>query len=675
MKKGFTLIELLAVIVILAIIAIIATPIILDIIDDSKKSAATESAKLYTSGLQTKIATMNLENEFNPSVCTIANGAVSCDGVTISYELNGEKPTSGTINFANGVLSSYSLCVSGFRVEKNGNNVTTTKDATCSGATPVYSTPGLYRNGTLAYTWQELIDEEIIIIDDNYEFDGETYKAVTTNLENPPQLDGYLYIDDSIEVIAPTAFLGECAEEACFGVGLTGVTIPEGVVVIGDGSFVGNSLGNVTLPSTVTIISDSAFSEAGVTSVNIPDGVTYIGEFAFSDNSLTSITIPENLTSLEYGVFYNNQITSITIPANISSIGYEVLHKNPLSSITVDPNNTVYDSRNNCNAIIETSTNTLIQGSSSTVIPNTVTTIDSVAFSGVGLTSITIPSSVTIIRNHAFINNPLTSITVDSNNSVYDSRNNCNAIIETSTNMLIQGSSSAVIPNTVTKIGEYAFQGLGLTTLPTIPSNITVIEEGVFSDNQLTSITIPANITTIKSNAFSFNQLASLYIPATALSVSSGAFTNNPLTSITVDPNHPYYDSRNNCNAIINTARNELYQGSRNTVIPNTVTRILNRAFFGVGLTSITIPSSVTYIEFYAFKDNQLTSLTIPSSVTHIDGGAFSGNPITSLTVEGVDWRTFGTPSKTFTSEELSGPLGIKKLVTLGWGFERMSDS
>ena len=127
MKKGFTLIELLAVIVILAIIALIATPIILNIIEDSKKSAATNSAQLYVDGLTKHIAKMNLENEFNPSSCTITNGSVSCDETSLNYEINGQAPTSGTITFTNGVVTAYTLGISGYTVTKNGSTITTTK--------------------------------------------------------------------------------------------------------------------------------------------------------------------------------------------------------------------------------------------------------------------------------------------------------------------------------------------------------------------------------------------------------------------------------------------------------------------------------------------------------------------------------------------------------------------
>ncbi len=127
MKKGFTLIELLAVIVILAIIALIATPIILNIVEDSKKSAATESAKLYIDGFQNIIASENMTREFNPSSCTITNGNITCDGQSIDYTVDGQAPTSGSITFNNGIVTGYTLGISGYTVTKSGSTITTTK--------------------------------------------------------------------------------------------------------------------------------------------------------------------------------------------------------------------------------------------------------------------------------------------------------------------------------------------------------------------------------------------------------------------------------------------------------------------------------------------------------------------------------------------------------------------
>ena len=128
MKKGFTLIELLAVIVILAVIALIATPIILNIIEDTKEQSVKSSANLYVDGLTKQIASRNMTSAFNPSSCTISNGNVTCDGQALEYNVNGDKPTSGSITLNNGIVTGYILNISGYTVTKSGNNVTIAKE-------------------------------------------------------------------------------------------------------------------------------------------------------------------------------------------------------------------------------------------------------------------------------------------------------------------------------------------------------------------------------------------------------------------------------------------------------------------------------------------------------------------------------------------------------------------
>jgi hypothetical protein len=97
----------------------------------------------------------------------------------------------------------------------------------------------------------------------------------------------------------------------------------------------------------------------------------------------------------------------------------------------------------------------------------------------------------------------LTSIVVENGNTVYDSRNNCNAIIETETNTLIQGCKDTVIPNTITTIDRYSFSGYSTLTGITIPSSVTTIGNAAFGAcTGLTAITIPNNVTTIGQNAF-----------------------------------------------------------------------------------------------------------------------------------------------------------------------------
>ena len=132
---------------------------------------------------------------------------------------------------------------------------------------------------------------------------------------------------------------------------------------------------------------------------------------------MTSITISNSVTSIgDYAFDGCTVLTGITIPNSVTSIGEYVLsYCDDVLNIAVDSSNTIYDSRNNCNAIIETNTNKLIQGCSTTVIPNDVTSIDNGAFYGLySLTSITIPSSVTSIGDEAFYEcDELTSVIIN----------------------------------------------------------------------------------------------------------------------------------------------------------------------------------------------------------------------------------------------------------------------
>lgn len=120
------------------------------------------------------------------------------------------------------------------------------------------------------------------------------------------------------------------------------------------------------------------------------------------------------------------------------------------------------------------------------------------------MSNITIPNSVTSIGSSVFDGcDALTSIIVNQENSVYDSREDCNAIIETATNTLIRGCKNTVIPNSVTNIGEAAFLGCSSLTNITIPNNVTTIDERAFYGcSSLTSITIPNNVTKIGDSAF-----------------------------------------------------------------------------------------------------------------------------------------------------------------------------
>ena len=182
----------------------------------------------------------------------------------------------------------------------------------------------------------------------------------------------------------------------------------------------------------------SSKNYAGLTSVTIPTTVSYNG----TTYSVTSIG--------ECAFMWCTGLTSITISNSVKCIEVSAFSGcDGLISIVVESSNTTYDSRDNCNAIVETKSNALIAGCKTTTIPNSITSIGNSAFSGCsGLTSITIPNSVTSIGERAFYGCfSLTSIT---------------------------------IPNSVTSIGDDAFYDCSGLTSITIPNSVTSIEESAF---------------------------------------------------------------------------------------------------------------------------------------------------------------------------------------------------
>ena len=199
----------------------------------------------------------------------------------------------------------------------------------------------------------------------------------------------------------------------------------------------------------------------------------------------------------------------------------------------------------------------------------------------------------------------------------------------------------------VTEIGHYSFSYCKGLTAVTIPSSVTHIDNSAFVFCEgLTAVEIPNSVTVIKDEAFAYTGLTSFTLPANVTRIVYDTFRGcDNLAVITVEEGNPKYDSRDNCNAIIETESNELILGCKNSIIPNTVTSLGITAFMDCHvLTSITIPNSVISLGSEVFANcDALTSITIPGSVTSIGNWAMYGSEnLASIHLVGNDALTIG---------------------------------
>jgi hypothetical protein len=348
-----------------------------------------------------------------------------------------------------------------------------------------------------------------------------------------------------------------------------------------------DAVGAVVIPAMivgkpVTSIEDNAFDHCnGLTSISIPNSVTFIGDGAFLGcESLTSFSIPPNVTEIGIGTFSGcSGLTSLFIPKNINSISFaSFVNCSSLATITVDARNSEFSSLDG--VLYDKNKTRLVQ------------------YPAAKAGSYALPDTVTSSGLFAFLKcSGLTSITVDARNSE-------------------------------------------LSSLDGVLFNKNQTELIKYPDNKKGSYRVPNTVTSIGNLAFDYCAgLTSISIPAGVSSMSEGPFVGcTSLLEITVNPQNKDYTTLNG--VLFNKSKTELVQypggKSGSYIIPGSVNRIGSNAFSDCSrLTSISIPDSVDSFGFTVFRNcTGLTSVSIPGSVTSIPSGAFSGcSALTAIAV------------------------------------------
>lgn len=324
--------------------------------------------------------------------------------------------------------------------------------------------------------------------------------------------------------------------------------------------------------------------------------------FLLKENTLTffpsgaddPIPFDLSLDSIE-GIIVSKECT------DMDDIAMDFLFPN-LQSIEVEDGNPIYSVCKGSNVLMKKD-GFLVLGCKASIIPESCLAIGHMAFRKIeNMESLFIPKGVKTIFEDSFDTLPaLKRIRVDKENAYYDSREDCNGIIEKKTGALIYAVADTKIPDGVTMIDPNCYHNvLDLTSL-SLPETVRIIGRGAFSGcDGLKDIVIPKNIIRIDRYAFSrCKNLTSVYFPFSTAHIERKSFSGCPkLCSITFQIKNPNYSPQKAIAGIFQSKEKALYVGTRRSSLDRNIKTICDCALEGThGLEKLEIPSGVSRIE------------------------------------------------------------------------------
>ena len=401
--------------------------------------------------------------------------------------------------------------------------------------------------------------------------------------------ENVVYNNRSIQVIA----IGDSAFHC--DTRLREIKLPESIKRIGKSAFYKcSNLENVSMPNHIDSIHNSTFYWCEkLTNIKLPDSLKYIGELSFYFTKLTTLELPKSVKKIDNTAFGSNYaLTDIKLSDSLEYIGKDVFYR--------------------CRR----------------------------------LNHIYIPKNVNTIQQRAFCE-CFATIEIDKDNKVYDSRNNSNAIILTNTNTLIYGTNKTIIPNTVTEIGDYAFEYNSFDKL-ILPNSITKIGTEAFYHCTINYLVIPNTVdelnlcfTGAKINKFEISDGDTIlklgigkngYYYKGSYRYPEGLFYACELSDVYIGRNLYYVVPVPNPAQYIELPSFAHNKTISSVTIGNKATIIGGSLFYDTPVETLTIYDGCQIIDGGAFASTNITSVEIPSSIKEIYHNAFYNTPLREIT-------------------------------------------